>query len=262
MARITFIILALFGVLTGSVFAIAPSLDLQIAAFFRDVTSRPEMRELYSRVEFIRDLGPLVTCAAIAPAVIAVLMKMFWPRRPTLMSSRAALLLVLSLALGPGLLVNAVLKENWARPRPGMVAEFGGDYAFKPWWDPRGTCDSNCSFVSGETSSAIWLAAPALLAPVPWNYVAVGAAVVYGIGIAFLRMLVGGHFLTDVIFAGVFTGLVIWAVHGLLYRWPSTRRDDRAWDALLQRGGSAVARLFSAMFASRGISQDKPTPPA
>ncbi len=262
MARVTFIILAVLGVATGGIFAIAPTLDLQVASFFHDLTTRPEIRQLYSKVEFVRDLGPYVTCAAIAPAVIALFTKMFWPKRSALMSSRAALFLVLTLALGPGLLVNAVLKESWARPRPGMVTEFGGEYVFKPWWDPRGTCDSNCSFVSGETSSAIWLAAPALLAPAPWNYAAMGAAVVYGAAIAFLRILVGGHFLSDVVFAGIFTGLVIWAVHGFLYRWPSTRPDDRAMDAVLGRCGGAIGGFFANMFPFRSSSQNKPTPPA
>lgn len=262
MARITFIILAALGLVTGTIFAVAPALDLQVASFFHEVTARPEIRNFYSKVEFVRDVGPFITMAAIAPAVIAVFVKMFWPKRPTLISSRAALFLILSLALGPGLLVNAFLKEGWARPRPGMVTEFGGDYVFKPWWDPRGTCDSNCSFVSGETSSAIWLVAPALLAPTPWNYVAVGAAVVYGTAIAFLRMLVGGHFLTDVIFAGIFTSLVIWTVHGLFYRWPATHTDDDVLDARLQRVGSAITRVFAALVPSQQPREDKPTPPA
>jgi membrane-associated phospholipid phosphatase len=186
---------------------------------------------------------------------------MFWPKRPPLISSRAALFLIMSLALGPGLLVNAVLKESWARPRPGMVTEFGGDYVFKPWWDPRGMCDSNCSFVSGETSSAIWMTAPALLVPPPWRYAALGIAGVYAIAIAFMRMLVGGHFLSDVIFAAIFTGLVIWAVHGFLFRWSVTRMDDRAADSALEKLGGAVSRLFAGFAPSRDARPDKPVPP-
>jgi len=256
-----FIILAVLGILTGAVFALDPALDLQVASFFHDVIARPEMRGFAPVNEFVRELGSLIIIAAIAPAVIAIAMKLLWPKRPAPMSSRAALFLILSLALGPGLLVNGVLKEGWARPRPGMVTEFGGEYAFKPWWDPRGTCDSNCSFVSGETSSAVWLAAPAMLAPPPWRYLALAAVGLYGVAIAFIRMMAGGHFLSDVIFAAIFTGLVIWLVHRVLYRWSANRLPDQAIDAALERIGSGIMRLFSALLPSRGARPDKPTPP-
>jgi membrane-associated PAP2 superfamily phosphatase len=178
-----------------------------------------------------------------------------------LISTRAALFLIVSLALGPGLLVNVVLKEGWARPRPGMVTEFGGDYTFMPWWDPRGACDSNCSFVSGETSSAVWMTAPAMLAPPPWRYVALATAGVYGIAFASMRMLTGGHFLSDVIFAAIFTGLVIWAVHGFLFRWPATRVEEAALNALLEKLGRSVTRIFVPVVQSRSARPDKQTPP-
>lgn len=218
MARTSFIILTVLGVLTGVIFAAAPSLDLQVASFFRDAAAQPEARRWAGVIEVIREAGPFVILAAAAPAAIALAMRMLAPRRSPPVSTRAALFLLVSLGLGPGLLVNVLLKEHWARPRPGMVQEFGGVYAFRPWWDPRGGCRSNCSFVSGETSSAVWLVAPAMLAPPPWRYAALGAAGGYALVFGFIRLLAGGHFLSDVIFAAVFTGLVIWAVHALVYR--------------------------------------------
>jgi lipid A 4'-phosphatase len=260
-ARTSFIVLASLGILTGIIFTIDPSLDLQVASFFRDLVARPEVRRFDRIVETTRQIGPLLIVAAIVPAVVSLAMKVFWPPRPTPMSSRAALFLILSLALGPGLLVNGVLKENWARPRPGMVTQFGGDYTFMPWWDPRGTCDSNCSFVSGETSSAVWMTAPAMLAPPPWRYVALGTAGVYGIAFASMRMLTGGHFLSDVIFAAIFTGLVIWAVHGFLFRWPATRVEEAALNAMLEKLGRSVTRIFLPLAQSRSARRDEPTPP-
>src|SRR5262249_32010680 len=138
-ARTSFIILVSLAVLTGVIFAADPSVDLQVASFFRDLAAQPGVRRFDHVIETVRQVGPLVIVAAIVPAVVALVMKIFWPRRPTLISSRSALFLIVSLALGPGLLVNAVLKEGWARPRPGMVTQFGGNYTFMPWWDPRGT---------------------------------------------------------------------------------------------------------------------------
>lgn len=261
-ARTSFIILVALGVLTGVIFAVDPSLDLQVASFFRGVAAQPEIRRFDRVIDTVRQVGPLVIVAATAPAVVALAAKIFRPRRPGVMSSRSALFLVLSLALGPGLLVNGLLKEGWARPRPGMVTEFGGEYRFMPWWDPRGGCDSNCSFVSGETSSAVWMTAPAMLAPPPWRYAALGAAGLYSLVFAFIRLLAGGHFLSDVIFAAIFTGLMMWAVHGFLFRWPATRVEESALNARLGKVGRGLMRIFTASIQPRGARPDKTTPPA
>ena len=255
-------VLLLTGLLTGAIFAIDPMLDLQTAAFFRDLLGRLETSAFYPAVEGFRQLGPLVLVVAIAPAVAAILVKIFLPRRRSPMSSRAAFFLILSLALGPGLLVNGVLKPNWPRARPYMVTQFGGGYPFTPWWDLRGTCDSNCSFVSGEVSGAVWLAAPAMVLAPPWSYVALAGVAVYGAGFAFIRLLAGGHFLSDVIFAGVFTGLVIWAVHGFLFRWPATRQNDRIVDRALERIGEAILRPFGGGAPVPHVRPNEPTPPA
>jgi membrane-associated PAP2 superfamily phosphatase len=261
-ARTSFIVLLILGVLTGVVFAVDPSLDLQVASFFHHMWTQPQVRRFDRVIDAVRQVGPLVIVAAVVPAIVTLAMKTFAPRRAAPMSTRAALFLVVSLALGPGVLVNGLLKEGWSRPRPGMVTEFGGEHRFMPWWDPRGTCDSNCSFVSGETSSAVWMTAPAMLAPPPWRYVVLGAAALYGAGFAFIRLLAGGHFLSDVIFAAIFTGLVIWLVHGFLWRWPATRIEDSQLDGRLEKLGRGMTRIIAARMPSRNARPDRTVPPA
>jgi lipid A 4'-phosphatase len=254
-ARTLLIILVVVGALTGIVFAVAPSLDLQVASWFRHVAAQPEVRRFDRLIDAMRQLGPFVIVAAVGPAVITLVVKIFRPQRRAPMSSRAALFVALTLALGPGLLVNGILKEAWSRPRPGMVTEFGGDYKFMPWWDPRGSCDWNCSFVSGETSSAVWMMAPAMMAPLSWRYAALGAAGLYAVAFAVIRLLAGGHFLSDVIFAAIFTGLLMWAVHGWLFRWPATRMQDRTLDHRLEKLGRRVTRIFATWRPSRGAAR-------
>jgi membrane-associated PAP2 superfamily phosphatase len=261
-ARTLFTILVSLGVLTGVVFAVDPSLDLKVAFFFRDLSAQPEARRFDHVIDVVRQVGPFVIVAVVGPAVVTLAMKTLSVQRAAPMPTRAALFVVLTLALGPGLLVNGIFKELWARPRPGMVTEFGGEHRFMPWWDPRGTCDSNCSFVSGETSSAVWMMAPAMMAPLPWRYAALGGAVLYGLGFAFIRLLAGGHFLSDVIFAAIFTSLVIWAVHGFLFRWPATRLEDSALNGRLEKLGRGAARIYAAWMPSRGARSDKTIPPA
>ncbi len=64
---------------------------------------------------------------------------------------------------------------------------------------------------------------------------AVGTALVFGAGVGLLRMAAGAHFFSDAMFAGVFTFLVIWAMHGVLYRWRRTPITDKAVERAIAR---------------------------
>jgi membrane-associated phospholipid phosphatase len=96
-------------------------------------------------------------------------------------------------------------------------------------------CDFNCSFVAGEPAGAFWTLAPAALAPPPWRAAAYAAALTFGTAVGLLRMAGGGHFPSDVVFAGFLTFLVIWLMHGLLYRWQATRTTDERLERPLER---------------------------
>ena len=205
----------------GVAFGIVPNLDLAVSGYFFDPAAKQfPLRDLPIN-RLIRDGAEWIMILLIAPAIAALVIRLALPRRPFPISGRAALFLVATLALGPGLLVNAVLKDHWPRPRPVAVVEFGGSDRFVPWWDPRGACARNCSFVSGEAATAFWTLAPAALVPPPWRALALGAATAYGIAIGGLRLAAGAHFFTDVVFAGVFTFLLIWLAHRLLFRTPA-----------------------------------------
>src|SRR6516165_5867018 len=210
----------------GLVFAIWPQLDLDIAALFFDAHRGGFWRSYDPVYLFARDASAWLIALVAAPAGLAIAMKLVRPQRKLLIPGRAIVLMLLSLALAPGVLANLVLKEHWGRPRPIDVAQFGGDEHFRPWWDPRGDCPKNCSFVSGDASGAFWTLAPAAVTPPQWRAIAYGAALAFGAGTGLLRMAAGAHFFTDVVFAGVFMFLLIWLVHGLLYRWPRTRITD------------------------------------
>jgi membrane-associated phospholipid phosphatase len=56
-------------------------------------------------------------------------------------------------------------------------------------------------------------------------------------------MMLGGHFFSDVVFAIVFTFLIVWCVHGFLYRW-RTRPAEGAIEAAIARVGLALRRPF------------------
>jgi membrane-associated phospholipid phosphatase len=132
-------------------------------------------------------------------------------------TNRHMLFLAASFALGPGLLVNGVLKGMSHRPRPAQLVEFGSQDTFRPWYAFDGGCKSNCSFASGEVAGATWLLAPASLAPPPCRGIAIAAVGAVTITVAGLRMAFGGHFLSDVI-AAILVTLASILVVGFLVR--------------------------------------------
>lgn len=241
MARAGLCLALIVGVIAGFVFAIDPSLDLRISATFYGPNVQVLTGSESIAVNALRIFNLALAIVVMGLAGSALIFRMSSNAAPMLVPARAACLVLLVYLAGPALLANAIFKEHWSRPRPGHVIEFGGKHNFKPWWDPRGTCSQNCSFVSGEASSAFAVLALAALAPIGWRFRAVGAALLYGTLIGGIRILVGGHFTSDVIFAGVFTALVVWALHGLIYRWP-TRVDEQEAE---RRIDAFAARLRS-----------------
>jgi lipid A 4'-phosphatase len=218
----------------GLLFGVYPKLDLDLAGLFFDPSDIGFWGRVGPVVNWLRDLGRLIVTLLVAPAALALAGKLVLPRRPMLIPGRAAVLMIATLGLGPGLLTNSILKDHWGRPRPIDVIELGGDQHFVPWWDPRGECPDNCSFVAGEPAGAFWTLAPAALIPSAWRPLATAAAIVFGAGIGLVRMVGGGHFFTDIVFSGIFTFLIVWLMHGLIFRWRATRISDRAVERALE----------------------------
>lgn len=252
MKRTGLLIALAIAALVGLVFGFYPEPDLKIAALFFNPASKRFVQTAYPWLGPIREAAMWLVTAFAAVPVVAVLLKVVRPRAPMFMPGRAVLFLIATLALGPGLIVNGVLKEKWGRSRPIDVPQFAGEERFTPWWDPRGTCPKNCSFVSGDGAGAFWMVAPAVLAPPQWRAVATTAALAFGAGVGLLRMAFGGHFFTDVVFAGVFVFLTIWLVHGFIYRWPRTRMSDEAIERWQEHTILPLHRAVAAMLGRRG----------
>jgi lipid A 4'-phosphatase len=96
-----------------------------------------------------------------------------------------------SFLIGPGLISNLLLKDDWGRPRPNSIAQFSGTAPFEPWWRPSEACKRNCSFVSGEASDAFWTVAPASLAPPELRPIALASAVFFGAAVGGMRVVSG-----------------------------------------------------------------------
>jgi len=231
----------------GVICAVDPQLDLDLSALGYDWKTDLFAVNAQPWVQHSRNAARLVITFLVLPGFLAIAGKLVFPRRRMLIEGRAALFLILTLALGPGVLTNLTLKDHWGRARPIDIMQFGGNERFTPWWDPRGECPNNCSFIAGEPSGAFWTLAPAALAPPELRLIAYGAAIAFGVAVGVLRIAAGAHFFSDVAFAGVFMYLLIWIVHGAIYRWRATRLDDARIDGALARAGRGLHDLIATL---------------
>ncbi len=167
---------------------------------------------------FVYHRGTLLA-AALAWAGVGVLLASPWwvaARR----WRKIAAYFVLVVAIAPGLLVNAVFKDHWGRPRPRDVADFGGKERFERVWhfDPA---SPGKSFPSGHASMGFCLFALFFIGRAlgkPWAWWALALALTLGIALGITRIAQGGHFASDVLWsAGIcyFTALVLARVMGL-----------------------------------------------
>lgn len=152
---------------------------------------------------------------------------------------RVKTVLIGALILGPGVIVNGILKAFWGRPRPWMTEDYGGWLPFVEAGTISGYCDTgNCSFVSGEAASAGWLMCIALILAV---YGYRGLAWLFGVvavAMAGLRVVFGAHYLSDAVLGFLLT-IIVFAVlaagaEGRLA--PLFGRIGPAIDALRRRG--------------------------
>ena len=190
------------------VLALRPVTDLEVARVFyvapqRFVGDSPAG----VAARYAAWASPFVLLAALAVAY-GLARVGIWPthRAP---SGRGLAMMLLAMAIGPGLFVHAGLKEISHRPRPVAVTAFGGVDAFRPWYRFDGGCRHNCAFASGETAAATWMLAPASLVPPPWRGIAVAAALAYSAATAIWRLALGAHWLSDTLGGALVTILAI-----------------------------------------------------
>ncbi len=258
MNRTGLLVTLAIGAGVGIVFALWPQLDIAISKLFFNQAWGVFPANYSVVAARLRDLFSYTPAVLIAPAILALLIKLVLPRRRMMIAARAAIFLLATLALAPGLMANVVLKPNWDRPRPIEVKEFRGPLDFVPWWDPRGACDQNCSFVSGEGAGSFCTLAVAAVAPPAWRALGYAGALAFGTAAGGLRLVSGAHFFTDVAFSGVFTFLIIWLVHGLIYRWEATRLADAQLEHGFERVALAPRRWLARLFftqAERGAGE-------
>ncbi len=235
-------------------FLLLPQLDLWVSGLFY-ARGRGFVMANWPPVILVYRAVPWVAWGIILVTAGAAIW-LFLVRRPLWRFDRKALLFVaFSIALGPGLLANTVLKDHWGRARPVQIEAFGGSRAFTPAPLPAAECARNCSFVSGHAALGFSLVAFAfLLPPGPRRRRGIGAALAFGGVVGLVRIAQGAHFLSDIVFAG----LLVFGTTALLYWW-IVERDGLAAPSLLQlyreigRGSARAWRFGRQSWRSSGV---------
>ncbi len=147
---------------------------------------------------------------ALLTCIISLVYKKLIPYR------RQAFYLVAVMLIGPGLIVNTLLKDNFGRPRPRDIIEFGGQQQYhqllQPDWGNTGR-----SFPCGHCSAAFYFFVLYFCAKgrqKKWlPYAGLTIALGYGTLMGISRILQGGHFLSDVLWSAG----IVYLTAGLLF---------------------------------------------
>jgi len=156
-------------------------------------------------------LGTLPGLILSALGLFVLIGAWIWPKLQ--IHRRSAALIVLTLIIGPGLLVNAIGKEYWGRPRPRDVITFNGTQSFHRIIEP-GIPGRGKSFPCGHASVGFLFVTLYFLSRnryIKWT--TLGLGLTYGTLMGIGRMAQGAHFASDVLWSGGLTYLSAAVLH-------------------------------------------------
>jgi membrane-associated PAP2 superfamily phosphatase len=121
-----------------------------------------------------------------------------------------SIFLILALLIGPGFIINSVLKVHWGKPRPRETREFGGRWEYQRLFE-KGESGRGKSFPCGHCSMGYFFFAFYFVFKnkrrrLAFLFLLFG--LIYGSLIGFSRMAFGGHFPSDVLWAAFIPFLV------------------------------------------------------
>jgi len=185
--------------LLAILFVAVPQIDLTVSSWFYDPT----------RGEWAGSDDAIATSVYgifrylpyfLVPVLLFSVLAGFLPGGPDKSNRRLLTFLLVTLLAGPGILVHSVFKESFDRARPKNVEQFDGRKSFTPAFVVSDSCSKGCnSFVSGHAAMGFWFMTLGwVFSSRKWFW----AGVATGIILSATRIIQGGHFLSDTLFAG------------------------------------------------------------
>lgn len=191
----TLIVLWLFF---STLFTTFPTLDIFVSSYFFDQNLCIFPLKNVSIIKHLNNFGHWLMIPLTLWPLAIILLRSTPPFRV-----KQAFLYVIFYAFCAIILIEYGVKEIWLRPRPEQTILFGGTQSFLALFQslPKGNFHS---FVSGHTS--VWFGLICIGYTVfpqhrPFWII---ISLLLGCCMAFLRICVGAHFLSDTIFAGLF----------------------------------------------------------
>lgn len=125
---------------------------------------------------------------------------------------RAWRYLALVLLIGPLLMIEGLSKEYIQRPRPREIVEFGGKLDYVP---PLAIGrQGGKSFVSNHAAAGFYVIAFAFLLQGKKRILIYTIGLTLGAAIGMVRVIQGGHFISDIVFSGL---IMLWTIHLLAW---------------------------------------------
>ena len=196
-------------------------LDLRVAAlFYHPAAADPWWESSRDLWAFLYQASPLLGGLILIGSLLSIAATRIW--RSQRRRRRYAIFVLAVTLLGPGLIINGVIKDYWGRPRPHQTVALGGTQPYVPPLK-RTPGGLGKSFPSGHSAIGfalgvfyfIWARRrPRLALAAALASVALGTLL--GIG----RMTAGDHFLSDLIWSAVLTYGVAFVLYWLVLRIP------------------------------------------
>jgi membrane-associated PAP2 superfamily phosphatase len=219
----TFLLLSFVSI----VFAAVPALDLIASRYFWDPSSGFALQNNGALIVFRDVIGflPWVVIGLAAALFIpnSILGRFVQPPAP-----HKLLFVMAFIGAGPGLSVP-LIKMLVARARPRDLIEFGGNALFTPPWQFTNQCTNDCSFISGESASAVALLTLVVLIRPKYSITYLMGINIMAVAISFASIATVAHFLSDVVIAWN----VMLSIAVLL--WGICSRNAQQIDAMVSR---------------------------
>lgn len=216
-----------FATIIGAIlFVVFPGIDLGVARWFFDPPRSFSLGDSWLGRFFDTDIHFGMEWFLVV--LVGVFLYGLIRKRPYWgLTPKKFLFVALSIGLGAGLLTNVVLKDSWGRARPSQIVEFGGPKQFSPPFMRSTQCQKNCSFVSGDASLAATFMAFAVIAERRRRRWWIGLGSFTAV-VGLMRMARGSHFLSDVVFAVIFSLMVVLVLDRIILQekwreWPRWR---------------------------------------
>jgi lipid A 4'-phosphatase len=204
--------------LACGVFLSWPDLDLKIALEFYDQAGQfPFGRWVSVRAIYV--WAPRLGWVLTVWALLVLVIRWHRPERISRGLWRKCVAWILVAVLGNGLLVHEGLKNQVGRPRPSHVQEMGGTVSFVPALHLSQSCQRNCSFVSGHAALGFCFLAFGMWAARERRRRWMVASLLLGGSIGLVRIVQGGHFLSDIVFSFLAIWGTVLVVRQVWLRW-------------------------------------------